>query len=284
MSDLKLVVKNTTSNIDLRIKDNADALVDPVTLTLKVYTVVETLLFQDDYVNGFGATPTPPTYIATAGTGLFSFPFGNTTIDAANTTAVEGEYLFLWEWTLADGAYHQKLQSISVASIRALRWLPRLRDRVDKARKMVDNDPDDPVFVGFTDQMLLQCLQWGLSFINALPITLGWGSVGDFPDAHWSLLLDAATLGALLNQEIFAIDTDVTYNDNGHGFTVAHYPQYAATINSYYTRLKADVPSFKRQYWGGGSISVELNVNSRLAQFINSGTSGAGWRNLYVSP
>lgn len=211
---IELVLRNTIERIDIFVTDAEGNAVDATGLQLQVFDQGENLLFQDDFFAGYGNPATPPTQIVkpASTTGQYYFPFGDTSFDDANSTATTGEYLFLWKVTGVSGSEPVNIVQVAkVVSVRTMRWLPKLRLIIDKAVKAIDDNPDDPVFVGYTDSMLVQFLEGGLGWINAFQPYPMWSCIDTFPDAHWRVLLDAAVCDALTSQEIFAVDTDINY-------------------------------------------------------------------------
>jgi hypothetical protein len=282
---IELLLKNTVERIDIFVTDaNGDA-IDATALSLRVFDTSETLILQDDFFAGYGDPATLPTQIVkpAATTGQYYFPFGDTSFDDANSTATSGEYLFQWRVTGAAGSEPVNIVQVAkVVSVRTMRWVPKLRLIIDKAAKVVDDDPDDPVFVGYTDSMLVQFLEGGLGWINAFQPYPMWASIDDFPDPHWRLLIDGAVCDALTSQEIFAIDTDINYSDQGNSFQIDHQPKLSQILNTTWGRLVQMVPVMKRHYVQSGAVRVEAGPNFRFQQMLSSAPSGSLFRNIFI--
>lgn len=288
LQPIELVLKGTTERIDLLLTDSDGNAVDATELSLKVYDFGETLLFQDDFFNGYGTTPTPPTQIVkpTSTTGQYYFPFGDTSFDTANDTGTPGTYIFVWSVVGSVGTEQVTVpQVVRVTSLRTYSLVPQLRLIVDKAVKDVDDDPNDPLFLGYTDSMLIQFLKDGLSWINAFQPAVGWDTVDAFPiDRHGRLLLDAAAFAALTSQEIFAVDTDIDpYSDQGNTFSIQHQPKLAGILNSLWARMTQTIPLMKRQYVRSGMLGIQLSPNSRLNSMIQAAPTGSLFRNFFTA-
>lgn len=282
---IELVLTNTTERIDIFVVDANCNAIDATALSLKVYDQGETLILQDDYFAGYGDPATLPTRIVkpASTTGQYYFPFGDTSFDALNTTAEPGEFLFVWKVTGAVGSEPVNIvQVVKVVSPRTMRLVPKLRLIVDKAAKQIDDDPEDPMFLGYTDSMLVQFLEGGLGWINAFQPYPMWGSIEDFPDVHTRVLLDAAVVDALTSQELFAVDTDLNYGDQGNSFVIDHQPKLSAILNATWTRLTQVVPPMKRHYVRSGSVRVEAGPAFRFQHLLEASPKGALFRNLFV--
>lgn len=211
-----LVIRGSIENVPIRVLDDNNNLVDATSLTLTVYDQGENIIVQDDITNGYGTPPTLPSHIVHDGTGMYHFAFGDTTFDSPtsgtmNSTATAMEYTFVWKATVGSNPTVSTVQVAKVSSISTLRQLNKLRLIIDKAVKAIDTNPNDPVYVGYTDVMLVQFLEDGLSLINSFPPYPTWSTVDQFPSINLRILLDAAAFCGLVSQEIFAIDTDQNF-------------------------------------------------------------------------
>jgi len=283
---IELVLKNTIERIDILVTDVNGVPIDATQLTLSVYNSGEQQIIADDFNLGYGIPPSLPTRIVkpVSTTGQYYFPFGDTSFDPNNNTSNPGEYLFSWHIVGAIGTEAVNVvQVANVVSVRTMRWVPKLRLIVDKAAKLIDDDPDDPVFLGYTDSMLVQYLEDGLSLINSAQPYPMWTTIDQFPQEQYRTLLDGATMCALTSQEIFAIDTDVSYSDNGNVFLIDHQPKLATALNTIWMRFKETVPGMKRHYLNNGTVRVEFNASARFQQLLDSAPAGALFRNTFVA-
>ena len=282
---IELVLKNTIERIDIFVTDNDGNAIDATALSLQVFDQAENLLIKDDFFAGYGDPPTPPTKIVkpASTTGQYYFPFGDTTFDTNNSTANPGEYLFVWNVTGVSGTEPVNVVQVAkVVSVRTMRWVPKFRLIVDKAVKAIDDDPDDPVFVGYTDSMLVQFIEDGLSWINAAQPYPMWSDVDSFPDVHWRVLMDGAVVSALCSQELFAVDTDINYSDQGNVFTIDHQPKLTQILNNTWQRFMSTVVPMKKHYLQSGSVRVEAGPNFRFQALLDAAPSGSLFRNAFI--
>lgn len=278
------VLANVTKNIGITVLDANGDRVDADNVTLRIFQASTAPTIWDDLTLGYGETPALPTQILHPSTGVYQFPFGDTSFDSVNSTESTGLNLFHWEVTDADGETFTRVQVVRVIS--AIQWwmMEELRLRIDKSRKDVDDDPSAPCFVGYTDSMLAQFIDGGLSWINQFQPYPIWTSVDAFPDTHYRILIDAAFFDAMISQEVFAIDTDINYSDQGNVFVIDHQPKIAAIINATWQRLVATVPPMKRMYVQSGSARVEIGPNSRFLAIMSASSPGTVFRNMFVVP
>lgn len=275
----ELLIKGVTQRINIRLEDEDRNPVDATSLKLTVFNSSDDIIFTDDIDLGYGIeddAPTLPTALVHGTTGIYYFPFGDTTVDDSNTTDTVGEYLFHWQAVGTAGTEEiSNVVVVKVVSVRTMRWLPRLRLIIDKAAKDVDDNPDDPCFVGYTDAMLAQFLEDGLHWTNAMQPYPTWASIDLFPEIHSRILIDGAVCAALTSQELFAVDTDVGFSDQGNAWNIDHQPKLSAILNATWTRFAATVPAMKRQYVNSGSIHVNISPNFRLQSILNSAPPGS---------
>jgi len=272
-----LALKNTVENIPIHLVDKNGVSVDPTVLTLKLFDQYENPILQTAYTSQNGS------FIRRTDVGQYYFPLGDTTIDPNNSTAVAKEFILVWGVVLPGGINENIVQVAKVVSVTTMRYLPRLRTIVDKAAKVVDENPDDPVFVGYTDAMLVQFLEGGLGWINAFQPYPMWATVDQFPEQHNRVLLDAAVCDALTSQELFAVDTDIpSYSDQGNTFVIDHQPKLSAILNTTWNRLVQVVPAMKRHYLHNGAVHIEIGPNFRFQALLNAAPSGSLFRNAFL--
>lgn len=286
VAPIELLVKGTTERIDILVTDADGNAIDATELSLKVFDVGENQIIADDFFAGYGDPPTPPTQIVkpASTTGRYYFPFGDISFDVNNHTDNVGDYLFQWRVVAAAGseAVHP-IQVVRVVPVRAMRYLPSLRLRIDKAAKDISDDPNDPVFLGYTDSMLIEFLNQGVSLINCWQPYPTFDSIGSFPVIHHALLLLAAEWCALSSQEVFAIDTDINFSDLANTFQISHQPQLAARLNTIWQQLTQLTPLMKRQYVVSGSVRVEMNASARIMNLITAAPVGSTFRGLFTA-
>lgn len=283
---VELVLQSTTERIDILVTDANGNPIDATELSLQVMTTGGNTIIKDDFFLGYGEPPALPTHIVkpASTTGQYYFPFGDTSFDTNNHTMNLGSYMFVWKVTGVAGTETVNVVQVAdVVSVKTMMLVPRLRLYVDKAVKVIDDDPDDPVFTGYTDSMLVQFIEDGLSLISAFQPYPMWFSVDSFPAEQYRTLLDGAIICALTSQELFAVDTDVAYSDQGNVFSIDHQPKLSAILNTTWQRFSATVPAMKKHYLNNGTVRVEMGPSSRFIQLIDSAPSGALFRNLYAA-
>lgn len=276
--NVRLALKDQVERIYLRLQDGNGDLVEPYSLSLQVF-MGNSLQFED---TDFDAIDTN---IITEADGVYYWELGDTSIDPANSTAALTEFLFIWTYQFAMGDEPLRdLQLVEMVSPSELAFLPKLKLRIDKSQKLVDETADDPCWLGYTDWMLIQYLEAGLTRINGLGAYPVWRTVDEFPGIHEALLLDAAMFEALLSQELFAIDEDINYSDSGNSFIIDHYSKISAELNSLWGRLQASVPMMKKQYLRNGSARIEFSASSlRFGLLVNAAPRGSLFRNYFFS-
>lgn len=279
----QVVLLDTVSRLYVRILDNG-ALVTPTALSLRITTRAGALVYEDDITN-----TSPATRIVndttTDSVGVYYFPLGDVGVGVANTeTGYPDTLVVSWAAvTPASLGTMPIIQIVRVITPRTASWVAALRVIIDKAAKLVDEDPNDPFYIGYTDAMLVQFLEGGLAWINGFQPYPTWSSIDAFPDLHWRILLDGAICDALTQQELFAVDTDIQYNDQGNSFTLEHQPKLSAILSSTWQRLEKTVPPMKRQYVMSGSMHVQTSPNYRLAQLLQAAPPGSTFRNAFTT-
>lgn len=232
------------------------------------------------------ATITKATRISQVSPGGYYILWGSTSAPS-NTpdqteTATARQLLFQWRVTGTSGTEEvNTVQTAFVISAKTASLLPTLKRIVDKAAQAVDENPDDPVYVGYSDWMLVDALDKGLGWINAFQPYPMWGSIDDFPSAHTRILIDAAVCDLLTSQELFAVATDINYSDQGNVFVMEHQPKLSAILNATWQRLVAMVPPMKKHYLENGAVRVEAGPNFRFQQLVTAAPHGSLFRNIF---
>lgn len=281
---VELILRSTTERIDILVVDADCEPIDATELSLRVLDMSNTILLQDDFFLGYGDPPGPPSQIVKPllTTGSYYFPFGDTSFDTANTTDTLGDFLFHWQVVATAGSEEISIVQVAkIVSAQTLALLPYLRNQIDKAGKLVDDDPENPCLVGYSDSQLIQWLEGGLTAINAAQPFGGWTSLDQFPMAYRQILIESALMVGLTAQSIFAIDTDIDqYNDQGNSFSIQHHPKLMAMLQFLAAKLDKTVTAFKLNFVRSGHVYVQMGPNFRLAQLVAAAPSGALFRNL----
>lgn len=173
-------------------------------------------------------------------------------------------------------------QNVKIISHRICALLQKLRLQIDKAIKFVQNDPDDPCFLGYTDGQLVTYIEQGLQIINAYQPS-GSFTIDNYPYTTYEFTLtEASLLAGVMSQELFAIDTDVpNWSDQGNTFVIQHQPQLAQYLTWLSQRLDKIIPMLKLNFVSSGSLHIEAGPNFRLAQLIDAAPSGSLFRNVF---
>lgn len=173
-------------------------------------------------------------------------------------------------------------QNIKVITHRICALLQKLRLQIDKAIKLVNNDPENPCFLGYTNGQLATYLENGLHIINAYQPS-GTFTLDNYPYSAFEFtLIEASLLAGVMSQELFAVDTDVpNWNDQGNAFVIQHQPQLAQYLNWLSQRLDKIIPMLKLNFVSSGSLHIEAGPNFRLAALIDAAPSGALFRNVF---
>lgn len=277
LPNVKIALSNTQEPIDIQVSDDAGNPVDAIQLDLKILSVGGSVLFTDSFT-------TPPVggtkIIKPTGTlGYYYYPFGILT----NQTDGTGDFLFQWTVMGSGGAtVVTVVQNVKVVSPQVFQVIPYLRLMVDKSRKIVD--PNNDVFLGYTDSQLVMYLEDGMQVINAYqPETVSGFTIENFP---WSdfrhLAIESALICGVMSQQLFAVDTDMpNYTDQGTTFVIAHQPQLASILNQITMRLDKAIPAMKQQFVSTGSIHIAAGPNFRMAQLLQAAPNGSLFRNVF---
>lgn len=278
----ELVLKNQTSRIGIYVRNSAGTAIDVDRpggiLSLTVTALNDTTILTDDYVGDPAGTR-----IVRDGLGRYFYPYGSGD-PSTNVTSTLGDYLFRWRVAAsASSEVADVIQVARVVSAMTLALLPDFRLLIDKSAKLVDESPDDPVYLGYTDAQLISYLIGGLSTINAYQPYPMWASLDTFPTQYFrQILFDAGLLVGVMSQELFSIDSDIDqWSDQGNVFTISHQPKLAAFLNGLAARLDKSVPAMKKHSVSSGSIHIEIGPSYRLAQLVAAAPSGALFRNVF---
>lgn len=222
-------------------------------------------------------------------TGQYYYLYGDRTAGANTGTSGQTETntscdkLFQWNVVAASGTEAvSQVQTLKVVSPRIYRIVPYFRGMLDKSVKVYDTDPANPCLLGYSDSNLIQYLEQGLHIINSYQPYPTWSTLDDFPfEMFGHTLLEASMVAGILAQQLYAIDTDMPFSDQGNTFTISHAPQLAAMLNQITTRLDVTIPKMKLHFVNAGHLHVQQGPNWRLNQLIQAAPTGALFRNLW---
>lgn len=288
---VELVKLNTRERIDIALFDDDDNPIDASELRLTVTDLGDSVLYEDDFFD-------PPTnggriVKPTGTTGRYYIEWGdpNASQNTPNQTETNapGDLIFCWQVVGAAGTEEENVVQVAkVVTSRTMRLLPYFRLLLDKVVKEVDDDPDSPCFLGYTDAMLIMFLEGGLETINAYQPYPCFQTLDHFcaltRDKYKQILLEAGLLAGVISQQLFAVDTDIpNYSDQGNAFVIQHQPQLAAFFNQISQRLDKIIPQMKLHFVDYGMVHIEAGPNFRLAQLINAAPHGATFRNVFFA-
>ncbi len=246
-------------------------------LDLTITDVAENVVFSESYwpkSNLPGAT----SRIKHAGVGQYYIDLGT------EDDELDEARQLLCNWHARINATSEDVYStqvLEVVSTRTLSMLPAFRLLLDKVVKPVL--PDQYVYVGFSDSMLIVYLQLGLSMCNSYQPYPVFLNLDAYPLAtHAHVLQRAALYQAITSQLIFSIDTDVpSFSDSGHSFVQVH----ATPLASYLTQLKAEldhiIPQMKLQFVNSGSMALEVQMNQAYAAMLATAPGGSVFRGIW---
>lgn len=143
-------------------------------------------------------------------------------------------------WKSSDNDVGIQMCAVIDARLQYLMFL--LKSLVDKSVK------DSTKTYGYTDVDLFIYLVAGLNYFNTIsPVT--YFTLGSIPAYLESSIMELSSLYAVQAQMMFAIDTDVTYNDQGLTLSIDHFTR----LNSVYTSKITEMTEIiKRLKWTMG--------------------------------
>lgn len=173
-------------------------------------------------------------------------------------------------------------KNVKIISQRVCSLIGKFRLLIDKTNKLVNSDPTDPCYLGYTNGQLCNYLDWGLQIINSYQPYVAF-TLNTFPFGGYDfILLESSLLAGLMSQQLFAVDTDIPqWNDSGNSFVILHSQQLAQYANWLSTRLNTLIPAFKLHHISNGSIHIQAGPNYRLQTLISAAPSGSLFRNVY---
>lgn len=261
---------NTTEDVSISVRDAEGNPVAASNLKLTVFTA-DSQVFIPSYVAA-GRITNPSL-------GQYVFTLGGDPLMAETNTAQT--LMFLWQ---ADNQ-PSTTQQVNVVTIMTMSLLGRFQDQIDKSHKDVEEDPDNPVYLGYTTWQLLMYLYGGLGIIDSFQPSPTWPSLDAFPVVPYGqVLIDAGMLVGIHSQELYAVDTDIDqWSNQGNTFVISHFAKLEAFANTLWAQLQVLVPQLKLQFVNSGSLHIELGANYRLAQLLTASPSGGLFRGTFVA-
>jgi len=274
VNPVELVLQSYDQRINITLFDENGDPVDATYLHLKVMDVSKVVLYEDDFIT----PPAPPTrIIKPAGTtGGYYIDWGDPSIPNQRETTTIRDLFFVWRAIGGAGTEPAvALQVVKVVDPLVLSYLPQFRLQVDKAAKIVDEAGN--IFLGYSDAQLLLFLESGLNLINTYQPNTSM-VLESFPRTHLHLLIDVATIVALQAQEVFAIDTDINYSDQGYAFNISHTQPIHSFLQMLLSRTDRLVPLFKLNFATMGSLAIQAGPSFRMLQLMQAAPRGILFR------
>ena len=289
---VEIILIDTDERVDIQVCDANGDPIDVDTgnggeIDLIIKNPAGNIIHIDNFPSGIA--PDPTRIVKPVGTvGQYYFLLGDptATVNIPNNTETNtsGDYLFRWRVLQSTGVETvSQIQIVKVITDNMVKYMTNLRLQIDKAAKLVDDDPLMPCRTGYTDDMLVQFIEDGLTLINAAQPYPTFCNVDAFPFLFKQVLMECALLVGIMTQQLFAIDTDIpNYSDNGNAFVLDHFPrlmQYAQVLRE---DLKQRIPDLKRHFISTGSIHIQASPNYRLNQLVQTAPNGALFRNFFM--
>ena len=278
---VEIILQNYDQRVNVSLFDATNTPVDATAIKLEVLEGTKQIFTETVVIPGFTGRVVKP-----AGTtGEYYINWGDPTaaVNIPNQTETNKirDLFFVWRMVGATGTEPVvMLQVVKVLDPRTLAFLSPFRLQIDKAVKIVDSSQN--IFLGYTDAQLVQYLEGGLNLINVYQPNTNM-TLENFPSTHLQLLVDVATLVALQSQELFAVDTDIDYSDQGYTFRVGHVQPLAAFMSQLTQRIDRLTPLFKLNFATMGSLHVEAGPSFRMLQLLQASPSGILFRGLLSS-
>lgn len=243
-------------------------------LELDVTDISGSVLYSESY---WPVTYPDTRRIKKAGTGTYYIDYG-TEEDETNRS---GTMLFNWtarETTTSPCCY--RTQVFEIVPLWVLSILPRFRLMLDKSFKRIN--PEQMCQLGWSDAQLVMLLRSGLERISEAQPYPTFLTFESFPFQHGTeLLMSAGLASALESQYLYAIDSDLIYNDAGHSFTQGHAAPLKSMYDSLMGTLGPRIREFKLHYVSAGNVGLQFSFNQAYYAMLSSASPGALFRNSY---
>jgi hypothetical protein len=135
---------------------------------------------------------------------------------------------YMGKWKTSDGDI--TVQMVMSVDLKLKMMMELLRSMLDKSLK------DREKSWGYTDIDLLMYLISAVGEFNAMPPLTGF-SVVNVPDVFRQLIVNLAMLYGIQAQMMYAIDTDVSYNDQGLSLNIEHFSKLSGMYGTLASRI-----------------------------------------------
>lgn len=270
-------IKNVPKRLKIFFENDLHQAYDPYSLQVTVEDAAENVIVSGSYV---ATPPPPPGLILKEALGTFYLPTESAVVPIYNLVAAAPvQYIMKWLWQDSAGAEQQfAMSTFNTLTTAIYSQFPRLRNQIDKAFKVMGC-----ARVGYTDANLMYYLQGGLDEINAFPPVTGF-SLASFPAVYGQLLINSATIVALISQSLFAVDTDtLSFSDQGFSFTSDHFARLQSMYSSLLAQTKEQLKILKFEYSGIAGVVLQIVPSYPFNVVLKTSPRGALFRNLFAS-
>lgn len=278
--ELVLCLQDTVERCQLKLTAGSPAVpVDATRIQLSLRTLGGTVLYSEDSAS----PPVAGSRVQHPETGTYYFPIGDQTIVANTETRTARDLLIVWHIEVGPDA-ENIVQGVKVVTPYVVWMIGELRRQIDKMVKLVNDDPENPCYLGYTNKNLVEYLEGGLSSWNMYEPYPTFCTLDEFPRLYKQGLIEAAMIVGVQSQELFAIDADIpNYSAQGAAFVIQHQPQLAQFATRLAQKLDKQIPIAKLKFVRSGALHTEIAPNARLQTLINMAPNGALFRNMFIS-
>lgn len=223
LAGMKIAFVNDTSTLYVRTYDDAGQPYFPAEMKVEIFDSAGTKLYEGDADRSNSVS----------GLWLKQFNFKNI-----------GSYLVRWK----DSDGNRGVNLVTAIDGRLEFLLYRLRSILDKSEKLKNES------WGYSDADLFMYLVNGLGYFNTVPPVTSF-SLGNLPAYLDDIVIELAQLYALQAQQLYAVDTDVSYNDQGLSLNIDHFSKLGNVYEQVARRILDNIRKVK---WQMGSKTVVL--------------------------
>jgi len=262
-----ICLKGLNKRVKIFFVDGDGKPANPYSVYVKVIDESERVLLEGDLVSGIVKKESDGCY------------YVNLVDSDYNLSSYAPKFLtFTWLYKeLEDSEELYAVSNVYVISNKVYNWFPRLRNEIDKSRKLLNAN------IGFSDGNLYFYLRGGLDEINTFPPVTSF-ILDNFPDRYGQLIIDSSTVVALFSQSLYAVDTDVpSYSDQGFSFSTDHFSRLQSVLNTLLSKIKDQLRIFKIEFSSIGSINVQVVPYYPLAVMLKTAPTGSIFRHFFVS-
>lgn len=166
---------------------------------------------------------------------------------------VEGEFgTKIVRWKSGDGEY--LFQMVVIVPMNVQSMMIQLGTLLDKALK------DRGQTWGYTDVDLFMYLVNAVGYFNSVPPLTGY-SVNNVPWVFIQKIVDLGVMYGVQAQMLYAIDTDISYNDQGISLNIDHFGKLSSFYGTVISRTIDDIKKLKTAVVGFSLGKVVMALN-----------------------